>query len=146
MGRPRTSVETRILNGNSRKRPIPKEPAIPTWDGQRQLNVEFSSPYARDFYENFAPHLQKWLTKADEPNLILLAETWGRLMDSMRGPAKGKDNFWRISQQFISLSSRFGLTPTDRLRLGVEAKTSEGPGSAARPAGRQLVYDGPKLN
>jgi hypothetical protein len=63
------------------------------------LNVEFSSPNARDFYETFVPDLQKWLTKADEPNLILLAETWGRLMDSMRGPAKGRDNFWRNSQQ-----------------------------------------------
>jgi hypothetical protein len=111
------------------------------------LNVEFSSPYARDFYENFVPNLQKWLTKADEPNLILLAETWGRLMDSMCGPAKGKDDFWRNSQQFISLSSRFGMTPTDRLRLGVvEAKPLKGQDPAHDNLDGSWVYEGPKLN
>jgi hypothetical protein len=93
--------------------------------------VTFDSNYARDFYEHFVPDLRKWLllTKADEPNLILLSKTWGRTMESMAGitrkPKHGSkgDSFLKAAQMFINLSGRFGMTPTDRARLAVPPET-----------------------
>src|SRR6516164_7887852 len=102
----RTPTRLKELAGNPHKRPLPKEPKIPRGDGIVEFKYSFQfNDYAKSFYEQFAPDLRKWLktTKADEPNLILLATFWGQMMNGKRG------EFFRASQQFMHLSARFGM-------------------------------------
>lgn len=126
-GRPRKSSAVRILEGNPGRRPIPKEPGIPRWDG---ADPEMLPPIAQDFYRSFAPRIREFVpaTKLDEPAIVLMSSTWGLAMTALEslqtnGLTLGKRKnpaaqSWRENVSlFLQIASRFGMTPSDRARL-----------------------------
>jgi P27 family predicted phage terminase small subunit len=129
MGRPRTPIATRILDGNPSKRPIPKPLDVPPLDGSTPENL---SPDARHWYERVVPEIRKYIkpSQLDESALVMLAIAWGTTMQAQR--QLSREGLTRDGQRhpaaailrdqaalFMQIAGKFGLTPSDRTRFAV---------------------------
>jgi P27 family predicted phage terminase small subunit len=131
MGRPRTPIKSRLLAGNPHRRPIPTEPQVPPLEGSALLE-ECMSPDAQRWYAKLAPKIREYISpsEVDESALRMMACAWGMAVlaerkvsregltrDGHRNPAAA---IWRDNAAlFLQFASRFGLTPSDRARLGI---------------------------
>jgi phage terminase small subunit len=139
-GKPANSAKIRQLSGNPGNRTFTSEPDVPACDDEQLVTPLFSSELAHEFYRKFVPAMRKWfaLTKADEPNLILLAETWGRVMNYVIETRLEDKDFCKMCAQFLLLAQRFGMTPADRARLIVQTN----PEKATTTASKTSTLDG----
>jgi len=153
MPRPRTPIKLRKLAGNPGGRPIPEQPeAPPLLDGEAP---EFVSRDAREWYERMVPKLRQYIapSELDHSALVMMACAWsmavraerkvareGLVRDGQRNPAAA---IWRDNAAlFLSYASRFGLTPSDRARFGIELKAPKtAPGRGATLDGNWDVQD-----
>jgi P27 family predicted phage terminase small subunit len=141
------SAKERRLDGNPGRRPIHNEPDLPKWIGDGL--PPYAPKEAQAFYEMFVPQLKLMLVaaKIDEPAIVLMCASWGLSMKALskvaraitkRGRNRGKadkavrnpaHSVWNDNVKiFLSLASRFGMTPADRARLfgGPTKKEEEG--------------------
>lgn len=111
-GRPPKPAALRVLQGNPGKRPVRKEPDLPS--GAKP--PAWLSKQARRYWDELAPMLDKaGLLKGTDADAL---GTYCQLKVKMVKLLRQGEFDTRLSSEWRQYMSRFGLTPADRAKVG----------------------------
>jgi P27 family predicted phage terminase small subunit len=140
-GRPPKPTQLKALQGNPGRRPLPV--GEPTPEPGRPTRPEWLWPEAKREWTRLTGELERlgMLAVIDRGALAAACQSWAIYVDAIRDiatygttfvtekgyqgprPAVGIAN--KALQQYMAICGRFGVTPSDRARLGVKETKEE---------------------